>query len=486
LRKESSSRMGIEMKIKDILIDIGLGLYQWQIFGIVCFTFFCHGCQIILLSLLLPLCINSYGITQFQASLFFFIEQMGYFLGIFTLNRVCDYFGRKPVLIFYSITLAGFAFFSAFGEDFTYLLAFRFFIGFLSISTAGISYLILSDIMDIQNFGNIQTFLEVTLLLGSFVEIMITSVVMENLQEGDWKLLIMITSGFNIVLAGLISNSVDETISYEIQNKRIPKAIELINKLAKKNLGVENYMSQKKYLDFENWALACLEKENFDQSKNNCRNSLDFGPKIKSISIFLSFLWFVNIMTYTALLLLLPLILMKYFDKDPDSILYLIFPVISAIPSNFSSAEISHFSHDFLKAIFGLSFILVGMLSIPLFFDFWPGFLFYLSLMSLFLNLCLSLKFQYLTNSVPKFYKSQILINANLCGKFGGMAMPWLAMPLINYDLLSPFLVFGMVNIVAGALILCYKVENRKNSNEIDLEMTLCQHGNDMVYFVSP
>lgn len=448
-----------------VMEALGFGVYQLRIFIIMGLMALSEGAHIMAFTLMMPILQHQWLVSDFlsglQASLIF----LAFLLGSMCSGQISDRIGRK-LPCFYSIVFIGFfTMASAWSNNIIVLIIIRV-LAALAVGFFGpLGGTILTEITPKHLRGKYMTMITFCLVLGQLYSAFVGYFLLENLDRGNWRVLLIYCS-IPSIFAGLMAYLyLDESPRYLMFVKKYDEAFKICEKMAIENETDEAtrfFLSKETKEKVMNWAEK-LEEE------NAASMSLLFRGQKKKITLLLWACWFSTSFIYYGIIIYTPLILQKIDatrSNNNNDILLIFSSICLELMSILGAASL--IDHKFFgrKNSMILFFSLAAFITLVIYFV--KDHLF--MLLVTFARICISLTFIFCFQYTSEVYDTNIrttgLGMANGIGRIGGVIMPWVCAELIQLDLYGPFMLFFFV--ASGGALLSYLLPFDTREKELD------------------
>ena len=172
--------------------------------------------------------------TEFTKTMIF-ISYLGMFLGSISAGFLSNEYGRWIVLFVNSIIhyLSGLS--QIFISNKYELLAIRIIYGITYGMCIGLGSLTVTETTPLKLRGRCLIALNCFITFGQIYSIIILEIFMTSFSEGNWKMVIIVSTAPNILVPFLMWFFLFESPRFLIVRNQIDKAIPIINKMGKRN-----------------------------------------------------------------------------------------------------------------------------------------------------------------------------------------------------------------------------------------------------------
>jgi MFS family permease len=216
--------------VQEALDYIGFGKYQLYLLGFVGLAWMADAMEMMLLSFIGPAMRCEFGVTADAEGALTSVVFVGMMLGAPGWGILSDMRGRKPALLFSTVTTLVAGIGSALGRSFGAVMFFRFLVGF-GIGGVPVAYGIFMEFLPSQNRGVNLTLIELFWTLGSVGEAGLAWVV---LPRHSWRVLLLVSTTplFALLVCIYIA---PESALYLVNANRIDEAKETLCRIAVMN-----------------------------------------------------------------------------------------------------------------------------------------------------------------------------------------------------------------------------------------------------------
>lgn len=232
------------------------------------------------------------------------------------------------------------------------------------------------------------------------------------------------------------------------------KTIEKMYKLNYKNK--EIVFDDEKKSQLENWLIDFRHKlsskyKNDDKSKALNYSDSIFSGEYKKITYNLLFTWLAVSSIFIGIEFILPMTLNKLNIQNPlNTMLFLNLTILPFTAVIIIIVESKSFGR---KNTLTIGLFINGICGIFLFFNVFPGFIFWLLIVKLCYHSNFMLIYLYTTEMYPTVQRAFAMGRFSAFSRIGQMITPWFIIYLYEISTLSTFLLFGFVSILAGICI---------------------------------
>ena len=173
--------------VDDAIEQIGLGRFQWRLFGVNGLVWASDAMEIIAIGFVIPSIIATFGVSSGAVGLVGSLFFVGMFVGAWGFGALADRFGRRNIFLITILLNAVFALLSAFAPSFGLLLAARFVVGLAVGGTLPVDYAIMAEYLPGRERGRFLVYLESFWALGTILIALIAWALVPNLPEDAWR-----------------------------------------------------------------------------------------------------------------------------------------------------------------------------------------------------------------------------------------------------------------------------------------------------------
>lgn len=499
----TSSSSTNSLNFDTLLTKIGFGQYQIKIYSMMGTLALAEGASIMSFTLMVPILSHQWNVSDFvnslQASLIF----ISFLIGSVLSGQFADRYGRRKPCLYSSFFMAFLSFLSIFSPNILTLIILRILIALLVGFFGPLGATLITELTPKSVRGKFMALLTMSMVIGELYGALIAFFVLDNLADGNWRLLIFFGALPGVIAWLLGYLYLLESPRYLLLTGKMEEAFDIIGRIDKEN-GSNGW---KKEVDEEKIRLWCQEMGG-SHDKDKASVKALFQNNRGKLTLCLWFNWFASSFVYYGIIVFLPYILEKipknnlpsqqlielptqnsnntyrflenYRKFALNSSSYLIEPDFINLTSfdqnlgnlkNVSSSYHNSDSVSDLMKIFlstaveiggvALSASLIDMKSfgrknsmiifytfgaLVTFFVFLEkanSFIFLATLARFFMSITFIFCFQYTSEVYPTQIRTTGIGLANGIGRMGGVVMPWICVGLVQIELYSPFLFFG-------------------------------------------
>ena len=173
---------------------IKYGKYQLIGMAFLCLVDFNDGVELITMSLILPIIKKEWGLSYIWIQCLSSIFYLGMLIGAMTTGNIADYYGRRYAIIFSSAFQFLIALLFSLANNLFFLLILRFLYGFCYGFSLPLSISMVSEIIPLKYRGKSIVITNFFVSIGKVWGIIIAAIILENLNTGNWRLLMIISS----------------------------------------------------------------------------------------------------------------------------------------------------------------------------------------------------------------------------------------------------------------------------------------------------
>lgn len=173
--------------VDDAIERIGLGRFQWRLFGVNGLVWASDAMEIIAIGFVIPSIIATFEIGSGRAGMVGSLFFAGMMLGAWGFGVLADRIGRRTVFLITIAMNAVFALASAFAPSFAVLLALRFLTGAAVGGTLPVDYALTAEYLPKAQRGRFLVYLESFWALGTVAMALIAWAVVPAQGTGAWR-----------------------------------------------------------------------------------------------------------------------------------------------------------------------------------------------------------------------------------------------------------------------------------------------------------
>lgn len=260
--------------IDDAIERIGVGRFQWRLFGVNGLVWAADAMEIIAIGFVIPSVIATFAVGPAAAGLVGSLFFAGMFLGAWGFGALADRVGRRKVFLATIALNAVFALLSAIAPNFATLLVFRFVTGAAVGGTLPVDYAIMAEYLPRRQRGPFLVYLESFWAVGTIAIALIAWAIVPGMPESAWRWIFAINA-LPGLLGLVVRLWVPESPRYLLNQGRQTEAREVLQRIARMNR-VE--------IDVANIRAS-------PPARRNTTAAL-FGPKLRARSVLLGLIWF--------------------------------------------------------------------------------------------------------------------------------------------------------------------------------------------------
>ena len=443
----------------DTLMEaMGFGIYQIRIYLIIGLMALSEGAHLMAFTLMLPILKHQWLVTDLlnglQASLIF----MAFLLGSISSGQISDRVGRKSPSFYAIILIAFFSMISAWSYNIVVLIIIRVVVGLFVGFFGPMAGTILTEITPRHLRGKYMTMMTFCLVLGQLYAAFIGYLLLENLDKGNWRVLLIFCS-IPAVLAGLLAYlCLDESPRYLMLVGNYEEAFSICEKISRENESEEmiNFFMSKEMKDkVRSWA------ENLEDEEPASLSHLFKGQK-KKITMLLWGNWLIGSFIYYGIILNIPLIMQNIEGKSNNDILQIFssnFMELIAIIGAASLIENKFFGRKNSMILF---YGLTSLVTFIIFLAKEHCFIIFVTFARIFMSMSFIFCLQY----TSEVYETKIRITglgmAIGIGRIGAIIMPWICAEIMQESLYGPFLLFSLLGAGSAACSYCLPFDTRE------------------------
>ena len=435
-----------------IMEALGFGVYQMRIYLIMCLMALSEGAHIMAFTLMLPILKHQWLVTDLlnglQASLIF----LAYLIGSMISGQISDRIGRK-IPSFYSIVfIAFFTMLSSWSYDIIILIIVRVMVGLLVGFFGPLGGTILTEITPKHLRGKYMTSITFCLVLGQLYAAFIGYFLLDNLDRGNWRVLLIFCS-IPGILAGLLAYLfLDESPRYLMMVGKYDEAFEICEKISRENETeelIKGVLSKETKDKVISWA------QNLEEEEPASMLQLFRGQK-KIITPLLWTNWLTTSFIYYGIIIYIPLILQKIENRDSNSngndILQIFSSNFMELVSIIGAASLIENKYFGRKNSMIMFFALTSFVTFLIYFSKEHFFIILVTFARIFISMTFIFCFQYTSEVYETKIRTTGLGMANGIGRIGGVVMPWICAEMMQIDLYGPFIAFFLLSATSTAV----------------------------------
>lgn len=423
-----------------VMDSLGFGIYQTRIYLIMGLMAFSEGAHIMSFSLMLPILKYQWLVTDLlnglQASLIF----LSYLIGSISSGQVSDRIGRS-LPTFYSIVLIGiFSMLSAWSYNIIILIMIRVFVALMVGFFGPLGGTILTEITPKHLRGKYMTMVSFSLVLGQLSAALIGYFLLESLDKGNWRLLLIFCS-LPSIFAGLLAYLfLDESARYLIQQGKYEESFAICEKITRENDSEE---IAKKFLTKESKEKVILWAKGLEQEEPASISQLFKGQKCK-ITLMLWSNWLTLSFIYYGIIIYIPIILQKIGGKtnSNNDILEIFTSNLMELIAILLAASLIENRYFGRKNSMIFFFGLASFFCLLIYIAKDHLFIILVTFARIFISMTFIFCFQFTSEVYETKIRTTGLGMANGIGRIGGIIMPWVCAEIIQIDFYGPFVVF--------------------------------------------
>jgi putative MFS transporter len=260
--------------VEEAIERIGLGRFQWRLFGVNGLVWASDAMEIIAIGFVLPSIVATFAVGPAEAGLVGSLFFTGMMLGAWGFGVLADRLGRRTVFLLTIAMNALFALLSAFAPSFGVLLLWRFLTGAAVGGTLPVDYSLTAEYLPRRQRGRFLVYLESFWALGTVAIALIAWAVVPARPDDGWRWIF----GLNAIpgLLGLLVRLwVPESPRFLLLKGRVDEARRVLQRVARINRA-----------DVPVGELAAL-----PPARAKTTATL-FGPALRSRTLLLAAIWF--------------------------------------------------------------------------------------------------------------------------------------------------------------------------------------------------
>jgi MFS family permease len=448
--------------------EIGFGLYQIRLIGIIGLVALSEGAQIIVFTLVLTVLQNEWGYDEDVQSAVASCAFLGILLGCGSAGIIADRFGRKWCILGANVLLLIINTCSVFSPNILVYGITRFLLSFVMGFYAPIGFTLCIENIPINTRANVVIFANCLIFVGELFACLVAYLTLDNLTDGNWKALTLYTATPAVLALILGFLFLDESARYELVNKNYDKAFEIVNKIndtnGKRTFDALSYEYKQELQEYE---------EKLARESNHEVASFKslFQGDFTATTLILWFTWFVNSFVYFGITIFMPYVLEKMQDmavgtsaslaqsqEDIGSIALSVLVESSSVIVAAVAIDTNAYGR---KTVLSLFYGITAVFAFVTFFMATPGlYVIFATGTKVALDVCVFYQYLYVIEVYPTKIRATGVGMAGGIGKTGAIIMPWIYIIMMDdASLNSPMMLNSMLCIAALVAITFLPIE---------------------------
>ncbi|KAL4461092.1 hypothetical protein ABPG72_006954 [Tetrahymena utriculariae] len=448
----------------EVLTKIGQGKYQLVIYIVMALIGMTEGAQITIFTLTIPILKHQWDVEDYLNSLQASLVFVGFLIGAMISGQVADRLGRQVPFLASSCMTFVVTYLTALSTNIYQMIILRFLMGMLVGFFGPLGMTLLAETTPQQQRGRYMSLVTISVSIGQLVALVSGYFILDNLQEGNWRMLIAVT-----VIPGTISWFIiifwlDESARFLLCSGEYEKSFKILDRMNQVN-GKVNFqeLDHRMKQGLTNWSKKFNEK--FDDNDKASISGL-FKGDLKIITPIIWLYMFCLSFVYFGILILLPSLLDKInniqydtsksssdaFGESEDMAKLILTTTIEMISGVLASIMIE--IKGFGRKNSMINFFLIQAITLfMVYYDDLSRFIFWTTLTKFYQMMNYAFSYQYITEVYSTKVRTTGIGMANSVGRIGGILMPWICAKLQEYDILLPFLLFSVLSLSMSALL---------------------------------
>lgn len=429
----------VELSTQDAIDSLGFGRFQYLLLFVLSWNFLNTSFQYILPGILLPTFFKEFELESFDLSIYGFFEYFAYLTGAFLSYYFSEKFGRRKIILLTLIFPAILTAICCLAQTIFMVILIR----FLSINCLVINYYFsfafMMELLPRSFKKHITLYLQLTHSLGIILCILLVYWVFDNLDYGNWHILMIFSSILIWIAFALNALILNESPYYNMKKGNFELAYLVINRIAKFNLKNPDYLTLEKKRNLSQWFIQNESIFNLAKKEENNEKNFNFS---------MIFVWSIDLFIYHGFDFILPIFLVL--QKNEIHPLFqneklLDYLVLMHLISNIYLVLISCFNRiNFKRKIFVLITQLCNIIvALFLGFNMAPSFFFWMVIFKLFLNSYNYFKLQIICDIEEEKKVGISLKNLKLYAKLGMICSTFLLVFFININIYVIYFIFS-------------------------------------------
>lgn len=451
------------LSLSEVIESIGLGRFHYILLFVVACNFINTSFQYILPGLLLPSFFKEFELNSFELSLYGFFEYLAYLTGSLFAYFCAERYGRRKMILLTLIIAALLNSICCLAETIAMIIVLR----FLTINSLVVnyyySYAFIVELLPLKFKTNLTIYIQITNFLGTIICIALVSWVFESLEDGNWRILMILASLLIWIAFSLNASILDESPYYNLKKGNSEAAYSVINKMAKFNIKNPEYLNLDKKRMISNWFIKNESKFYLSKKNNN------FIENKFNVSLVL--IWALDLFIFHGFDFILPIFLVL--QKNSINPLFqkyelLQYLLVMHLLSNtylflvFCAKKMSFKRKRLMIFLLVFSGFVVSMF---LGFNLKPSFYFWMVVFKFLLNSYNFVKLQIISEFNEKVMSQGVNLKViKIYAKFGMIASTFLLLFFINLDIYLVYFIF------AGQFLINFILWTRFQDDFLDIK----------------
>ena len=445
-----------ELSIDDVINQIGLGKFHYKLLFLEYFYVLLQVSQSSLVGIIIPSLTNEFNLTKTEISIYGTFEYFGYFLASISIGKISDRLGRKNGILVFKVVWLVCMMLSLLAPNIYIFCLLRCIIStsFMIVLFCGFS--LVSEVWPQKTRGVVLNFIAFITVLGYVLTALMARFLISDLKTANWRLLFLIISCILAISIFLSYQLLEESPRYDLFLGQKSRAFATIEKMARDNMQQENFLQNGKQEQIERWVESftyelnqVLEDKKEEHSFIHDYKKL-FKGSYKKITIIMFIVWTVissNAFGTEFILAKTLLRMSKGTDQNPLSIyFYINLIVLPCLLPLIAMVEVKTFGR---KKTLSISFFIMGVAGFSTFLDVFPGPIFWLCLLKVSINSSFMLIYLFTSEMYPTSIRMNAMGQCSAISRIGVMLIVWVAVFLSDISTFLPFLIYGLMGILA-------------------------------------
>lgn len=421
------------------------------------------------LNLILPALEKEFSLNNFEKSFVGAVEYFGIFIGSITVHSFADKYGRRKT---YLTSIAIFILFQALTTFSSSFYTFCFLRCLQSIAATFLmllAYILVVEFLPKKYRGFLSKFFSVLAILGNTFCISIVMITYDDLISINWRkftYVFIVCTSILLIVAFFV---VGESVRYDLFKGDKNRGFNNLNKLrgGKGEIEGETRMRLEVWLSNFDRELKKNLEVNEDDGKRSTFFKLMRG-EYKKVTLILIYTWFATTSSSYGIEFILPIFLQKMSIKTnlegQHPLNKLLLSNLYNVPLLLLMIYFTEFEYIGRKKSLSFFFFLLFASNFLLSLELWPGLLFWLTIIKLCLAACFMIVYVYTVELFPTYLRMAALGACSGFSRIGQMMSPWMSIYMMDFYIFSPFIVLGIIALIASLMILQlpYETKNKK------------------------
>ncbi|CAD8103528.1 unnamed protein product [Paramecium primaurelia] len=436
----------------------GTGRYQILALSILVFIDLNDGCELILMSFLMPILKTEWQLTSMQIQILTSIFYLGMVLGSILTGFVADRKGRLRCIYLSCIIQFFMANSFLLCTNFYHMIFARLGYGFVYGFSIPLTTTMISEITAPDVRGRFLIVINFFVSVGKIYAFLLAFLCLENFNQGHWRLMMSLSSTTSLIVGILAWIFLMESPRYLMASGQVVEGLNIIEEIIHKNQNNKGlisrlfksvqpevssdpfkgskygYISAKERIAIEKWVTKVFRCEN----RGTLREL--FNKNNKSTTIRLWIIWFCINFMYFGQLLILPFILGS---KQKTFVDYLT-TVLGEIPSIILSLLIVEIPFLGRRNTMAISFFCASIMHVWSYYASWPYFF-----ARFFMKESWAMLYPYSTEIFHTSNRTLGFGSSAAVGRIGAAISPYILIPLFDQDTHLPFLAFAVSSVIS-------------------------------------